>query len=554
MRRLLAAVALLATVVPALAGPCGDGAIPPLHDDAGPFEAAIAHEADYPVSPSRLSGVTVPHHLVAGHLIARGLKAASGVAYGRVILLSPDHLRRYRHAATTARELDTVFGPVPTDGDAVRQLVDGGLELTCDLSTEHGVQAVLPFIRHYLPDARIVPVVISSRSERADWDRIAVALAPLVDDETLVVQSTDFSHYHPAGAARRFDQSVLNVIASGSLDLVAGLMQPDHLDSAGSMYVQMKLQHAVHGARPVAIASANQQQFATSRLAETTGYIVLLFGRFSGDDIMHEPGAELVYLAGDTHLARAMVPALSDEDAAERVVDAVLALTRGKPLVVNLEGVILPNVPDGLPHLTLAMPQELAIDMMRRLNVVGAGLANNHAMDLGQAGHAETLAALDEGGIALFGQGERFDIGSLSLVGLTDIESNGPPFSDLLDDTLLERLAIEDGSRNVVAFVHWGREYEPRPGPREVDLAERMRLAGASLIVGAHPHVASQELTALAGGEALMAYSLGNFMFDQSAATSNGKLLEVRLFEQGTWFARLVDLPNLFDIAATGSR
>lgn len=548
MRLLIATLLLLAAIVQASAGACG-GAIPSLYDDATRFEAAIAAEAAYPVAPVRLTGITVPHHLVAAHLIARGLRAASAGGYRRVILLSPDHRRRFRYAATTEADFETVSGLLRTDAEAARRLVATGVEHSCDLAAEHGVQAILPFIRHYLPDARIVTVVISVRSMPDDWDRLADALAPLADERTLIVQSTDFSHYHPAAIARRFDQTVLNVIASGSLEAVAGMTQPDHLDSTGSMYVQMKLQQAVHGARPVAIASQNQQEMAPEHLTRTTGYIVLLFGRFAATDAVHEPGAEIVYFAGDTHFARAMVPLLSDADAAERVVAAVRARTRGRPLVVNLEGVILPNVPEGMPHLTLAMPDELATGMLARLDVAAAGLANNHAMDLGKAGHAETAAALDRAGIARPGQGERADIGALSVVALTDIESNGPPYTALIDDALVDRLAIGDGGRIVVAFVHWGREYVAGPSPRETDLAEAMRLAGASLIVGAHPHVAGDGLEALAGGEALMAYSLGNFIFDQPAETSSGQLLEVRLFEQGTWFARLIELPNLFDVA-----
>lgn len=548
MRIVLGILLLLAAVVPASAGTC-DGAVPPLYDDAARFETAIAAEAAYPVAAVRLTGVTVPHHLVAAHLIARGLRAASAGGYRRVILLSPDHQRRFRFAATTDADFETVFGRLHTDAAAARELEAAGIERICDLTAEHGLQAVLPFIRHYMPDARIVPVIVSARSMPADWDRLVEALAPLVDDATLVVQSTDFSHYHPAAIARRFDQNVLNVIASGSLEALAGMTQPDHLDSTGSMYVQMKLQQTVHDARPIAIASQNQQAMASRPLAETTGYIVLLFGRFAATDAIHEPGAEIVYFAGDTQFARAMVPALSDTDAAERLVETVLERTRGRPLIVNLEGVVLPNVPEGMPHLTLAMPDTLAVAMLGRLNVVAAGLANNHAMDLGDTGYAETGAALDRAGIARPGQGERVDIGALSIVALTDIESSGPPYTDLIGDALVSRLAIGDGSRTVVAFVHWGREYVAGPSQREAGLAEAMRLAGASLIVGAHPHVASDRLEALAGGEALMAYSLGNFIFDQPAETSNGRLLEVRLFEQGTWFARTIELPNLFDVA-----
>ena len=555
----VAALLLLLVSTPAFAAACpqgearfGTGFYP------GPylFETAIRAEEAYPQSRVRLSGITVPHHLVAPRLIARGFRAASGFDYDRVILLSPDHFHRIGNAAfaTTRRGFDTVLGPVDIDGAAVAGLLAAGAVESCLFSDDHGVLALLPFLRHAFPDAKLVPVSISIRSKRADWDALVSMLAPLVGERTLIVQSTDFSHYHPHGRALMFDRQTLNLIAEGSLDGLVGLNQPDHLDSMGSLYVQMRLQRELHGAAPVVLASENQQEHTRTRLDETTSYMLIAFGDFAATDDPHEPEAEIYYLAGDAHFGRAMTQALTDADAAERVADAVLSRTRGRPLILNLEGVILPNVPEALPHMTIAMPQELAIPWLKRLNVAAVGLANNHAMDLGPAGIEETKAALDAAGIPRFGQGERVDVGGLAVVGLTDLDSSGPPYTGLIGPDLLDRLTVEDATRPAVAFVHWGREYETLPSARETALAEEMRLRGVAVIAGAHPHLADGRLATLGGGETLMAYSLGNFLFDQTAATASGTLLELRVFAQGTVFARLVELPNLFDLARPGAR
>jgi poly-gamma-glutamate synthesis protein (capsule biosynthesis protein) len=520
------------------------------------FETAIAAESDYPQSKVRLSGITVPHHLVVPRLIARGFRAATGFDYDRVILLAPDHFLRLGDAAfaTTRRGFDTVLGPVDVDVAATEALIANGAADTCLFAEDHGVLALLPFLRHALPEAKLVPVAISIRSKREDWDRLVALLRPLAGQKTLIVQSTDFSHYHPHGKARAFDQQTLNLIAEGDLDRISRLNQPDHLDSIASMYVQMRLQREVHGASPVVLASENQQEHTRARLAETTSYKLIAFGRFGATGSPHEPEAEVYYLAGDAHFGRAMTQALTDADAAERVAQAVLARTGGRPMIVNLEGVILPNVPESLAHMTIAMPQELAIPWLKRLNVAAVGLANNHALDLGEAGLDETLAALDKAGIAHFAQGERLDIGRLSIVGLSDLDSNGPPYTGLVTPQLLDRLIVEDATRPVIAFTHWGREYVTQPSARETELAEEMRLRGATVIAGAHPHVADGRLATLGGGETIMAYSLGNFLFDQTATNASGKLLELRAFKQGTVYARLIDLPNLFDLTRPGNR
>ncbi len=527
---------------------------PPFYQDAGPFEAAIGKVADNRPSNVRLSGVTVPHHLLADRLVALGLKAASGFAYKRIVILSPDHFRRSaKPFATTSRGFHTVLGQVETDAEAVGRLLAASdlVEDSCLFDKDHGVRALLPFVRHYFPDAHVVPVAISIKSRRTDWDALADALAPLVDDETLVLESTDFSHYLPQHAARLRDQQTLNVIAAGSLDQVAMLEQPAHLDSLGALYVQMRLQQQVVGAAPLVIANDNAQQYEAKPSDSTTSYMVILFGRFGPE--FNDPNPDDVavyYLAGDTNFGRAMKLALLDDESADRVAGAVLSRTKKRPLVVNLEGVILPNVPQAIDDLTLAMPEDLTVAWLKRLNVVGAGLANNHSLDLGPSGYAETTRALEAAGIRWFGQGDLLDLPGLDIVGLSDLDTNGSPQVDLIGDALLDRLIREDGERPVVAFVHWGREYAAEPSGREKALADAMRLRSATVIVGAHPHVASRGIVAHGGGDTAEVYSLGNFLFDQTAARgSSGQLVELRVFGQGTVFVRTLELPNLFDLA-----
>ena len=553
---LMTALAVFASL--GAAGRAAEPACPPvsqnfprLYSDRSLFDKAIADVASYEPSSVRLTGITSPHHLLASHLVALGFRAASGFRYKRIILLSPDHFfKSDKPFATTTHGFDTATGRVATDARAVGQLLDGKewIEESCLFDKEHGVRALLPFLHHYFPEASVVPVAISIRTRRADWERMAEALAPLVDSETLIVQSTDFSHYLPHHVARRFDQQTLNIIASGSLDAIAGLRQPDHADSAGALYIQTALQRRLHGAAPLVVANENMQQYSSGHIEETTSYLVILFGRFGpGFNNPAEGKEQFYYLAGDTMFGRAMTRFLLDERHSERVAGEILGLTKSRPLVVNLEGVLLPNVPEALEHMTLGMPAELAVDWLKRLNVAGVGLANNHAMDLGDAGYAETLAALKEAGIPAFGQGEVLALPGLDIVGLTDIGTNGSDALDLIDAPLLDRLVRPDALTPVVAFVHWGSEYMAAPGPRENMLADEMRLRAVSAIVGAHPHVASGTLDALGGGDTLQLYSLGNFLFDQTAERSSGSLLEIRVFAQGTFFARLIPLPAFYE-------
>jgi len=541
-----------------VACPAGDGDYPSLYLDENLFGDAIATAATFPTPNARPTGVTVPHHLLAAKLVAGGIRLAAGGGYDRIVLLFPDHFKQARKPfATTTHGFETVYGRVETDAQAAMLLAGASdtVELSCLFGKDHGIHALLPFIRHYLPSVPVLPVAVSIRSSRAEWETLIAALSPMAGERTLIVQSTDFSHYLPHHEARQRDQQTLNILAAGDLDALAALSQPDHMDSIGAMYVQTALQARRHAARPVVLASENSQQYVQQFVAETTSYMVLAFSPESpGAGFQPLPGGERLFVAGDTFFGRAMTPALLDEAGADRVADAVLAVTGGAPLVVNLEGVLLPDVPREIEHMVLAMPRGLATDWLKRLNVRAAGLANNHAMDIGPSGFAETTGALDEAGIGWFAQGDALELPGVTLVALSDHGSNASQETRLLDAGLLDRLLREDAGVPVVAMVHWGREYGTEPEAREMELAEEMRRRGVAAILGAHPHRASAAVKQLGGGDVAMIYSLGNFLFDQGRDKASGALAELTLFGQGTLFVRQVALPNLFDVARGLSR
>ena len=80
-------------------------------------------------------------------------------------------------------------------------------------------------------------------------EKLIADLEPLITSKTLILQSTDFSHYltHPEAIER--DQQVLNIIAADDVDAAAKLMQPAHLDSRGAQYIQMRLQAKLFNSR-----------------------------------------------------------------------------------------------------------------------------------------------------------------------------------------------------------------------------------------------------------------------------------------------------------------
>lgn len=519
--------------------------------DPSLFLEAIQTERMVPLRDRHVTGITVPHHLMVPDLMARGFWSAAAGKYDRLLILSPDHFSKSRSPfATTRRGFETSLGPVEIDREAVDQLLKRNSDVKESelFAGEHGIQSLLPFAAHFFPGIKVLPLALRIDSRESQWRELAEALKPLVTDRTLIIQSTDFSHYLPRVTACRRDQETMNVISAGDPAAITRLIQPDHVDSRAALWLQMVLQRECFGAEAAIVANRNAEDYSPYPLQRSTSYVVQLFEKpkDSPRPWPVSPGQHLFYFAGDTFFGRFLVSKLTNPERADRIRERILGITGGHPLVVNLEGVMLPQVPAELERWPLVMPEDLALDWLKALHVQAVSLANNHAMDLNQEGMRRTRAALEKAGVRVLEHGECLDLGPFRMVAYTDLSNRGPDTAELVTASDLGILKKKRLKPPLFAFLHWGREFEPQAGPREEALTSELFENGVSVLVGAHPHTASRGVEAFQGGAHARAYSLGNLLFDQPDERASGALLEVRFFAQGTYALRWCPIGNLY--------
>ncbi len=157
-------------------------------------------------------------------------------------------------------------------------------------------------------------------------------------------------------------------------------------------------------------------------------------------------------------------------------------------------------------------------------------LANNHTLDCGSPGLADTMECLDAARIRYTGAGDtpadaaRPAIITAKGLRIAFLARNAwlpegvwsrpdAPAGAYLDPETIES-EVRDAARRadvVIVSLHWGREYRESPLDGQVEFAHRIVDAGADLILGHHPHVL-QPVERYRGG--VIAYSLGNFLFD----------------------------------------
>jgi AmmeMemoRadiSam system protein B len=513
---------------------------PALFEEARPFLTAIHQTRAAPVT-EEITGITIPHHLLAADLIAEACSRVSTQGYSRIIILSPDHYSRSQTPfAVSQRNFQTVLGPLAIDEAAVRQVLQNRWVAASNLfSHEHGVQALLPFVAHYFPQARIIALAISSSAKRPDWDSLAETLAPLLTPETLIIQSTDFSHYLPAAEAQGRDQETLRVLSGGEPEGILGLREPEHLDSRGAQYLQLRLQKQVFQARPTVIANRNSQEYTSEPVPRTTSYIVQLYSAKN----LTVSGAERYFFAGDTFFGRAMATKLARNQFQENLVAKVLKVTGGARLIINLEGVLMPQCPQEVGPYDLCMDADLAGPLLQRLKVQAVTLANNHSRDFGAAAYQNMVRLLERKGIVPVENGAIKNLQHFHLAAFTDVDNRSPQKAALLRLDDFHCLDLVSRNKPLFAFLHWGEEYSREPGAREEALMNVLKAKGVELIMGCHTHQASN---LMCRRQTCLAFSLGNFIFDQSRHGISGALLEAIFFPQGTYFLRWHPLENLF--------
>jgi poly-gamma-glutamate synthesis protein (capsule biosynthesis protein) len=187
----------------------------------------------------------------------------------------------------------------------------------------------------------------------------------------------------------------------------------------------------------------------------------------------------------------------------------------------------------------------VAVDL-KRSGVDVVSTANNHALDRQAIGVDRTIDALKAAGLAYTGTRRGDDsegpwhtvirrkglrVAFIACTGLLNVRpDSGGQVLRCRGKDFERRVAALAKNRRIDAVIvtpHWGKEYEPEPRQREIELAHRWAEAGATAIIGSHPHVLQPwELYRTADDrEVMIHYSLGNFASHQPELPKRSTIL-----------------------------
>ena len=178
----------------------------------GTIIAAVSPHAGYPYSGP----------VAAWTYAAIGAQVKAGHKYSRVVVIAPSHYVGFDFTSVYDGDAYTTpLGQVPVDKEFARrlakmnstiQLSDKGHQATAN-APEHSVEVQLPWLQKVLGNFELVPIVMGDQSYESSR-ALGVALARMLrdDHDTLVLASSDLSHYHPYADAESIDHKTLHAL------------------------------------------------------------------------------------------------------------------------------------------------------------------------------------------------------------------------------------------------------------------------------------------------------------------------------------------------------
>ncbi|MHC4355877.1 MAG: AmmeMemoRadiSam system protein B [Planctomycetota bacterium] len=216
----------------------------------------------------------LPHagYSYSGSIAAKGLKTTDR-KYKRIVVIGPSHSVPMEEILSVPRvtHYETPLGEVPLDVEFINKLLEYSVFRNVPQAhelgrrgQEHSVQIELPLLQHSRTDFKFVPIVAGQCSHET-ITKAGKILRSLVDQDTLVIASSDFVHYGPSFGYVPFDKDLREQIRK--LDIGA-YEHIERLDCKGFLDYKQRTRATICGYVPVAVLLAMLGEPTEAKLIE----------------------------------------------------------------------------------------------------------------------------------------------------------------------------------------------------------------------------------------------------------------------------------------------
>jgi len=221
-------------------------------------------------------GGIVSHHLLASVDIAKFYISFINQDIDTVILIGPNHEGQgTKNIAVSNIEFSTPWGEIEQDKYLIKKLIVADMvKIDEDAFVgEHSISVEVPYIKYYLPKAKLVPIIIKKKTSEADLLKLANSLSEINDQKIVIIASVDFSHHTNKQTSLVNDKDSIQVIRSFDLGKVFGL----NIDSPNTIYVLLKYLEG-KGAKEISYWQQNAADILNnSNYEDVTSYLFAFF-------------------------------------------------------------------------------------------------------------------------------------------------------------------------------------------------------------------------------------------------------------------------------------
>lgn len=243
------------------------------------FEGVKKAEEKFVSTDHEIAGGITPHDFLPGYILSDFYKKLSNQNVETVILIGPNHSEKGSHKFLTSfYDWRTPFGIVSSKTEITKKLVSlGALEIDEKvLPNDHAVVSSLPYIKYYLPDAKVVPILISGFADFDEVRDFSDHLSPYINEKTVVVAAVDFSHYLTSEKAQENDKMTFEQIKSKNYERIFNLNN-SYIDSPASIALVMMVMDNVGKTNMEVLHNTNSGILQNEEYIETTSYFSIVY-------------------------------------------------------------------------------------------------------------------------------------------------------------------------------------------------------------------------------------------------------------------------------------
>jgi len=242
----------------------------------------------------QVDALIAPHAglMYSGSVAAHAYRAVMGCDYDVVVLVGPSHYEAFEGVAVYAGgSFETPLGRAVIEAGLAERFLTTPfvIEHPTAHTREHALEMQLPFLQRVLPGVAIVPLLIGAQ-ERATVLELGAALVEMCSDfKTLLVASTDLSHYFDAKRAAALDQTVIDCVARFDAETLLTELEryPRHergryVACGGGAVVAVMRAAATMGAMEARVLRYADSGDVSGDKSAVVGYLAAVVGRFDG--------------------------------------------------------------------------------------------------------------------------------------------------------------------------------------------------------------------------------------------------------------------------------